>query len=341
MKLLALLLIILNITFFLWQYHSGAISLERDVLINAADTGEQIILVSELNDSSSLKQAQSRLLWCTAGTAIEQSIRSAIFVSDFSLASSSGARSGLLLAELFDSHFVSHQTSLTRPKESPSILVFNDDSIVLTKALPKPTSKTSISDKTNRHAKQELGGTDIDAANGLLVKKQEVAPKKNKVESSMCYEAGPFDTMRQFYSWRKQTGINSASIKSVSREEQKISDYMVYLPAGETYEQSLENIELLKQKGITDYWLFRKGEVKGDISLGVFSSEIRAETYKKQLATKNLDALIKPRYKKAQRIYAHIHIKQEYEDNLIIIRDRWQRTHPDFAIKVNNSCVFN
>lgn len=116
---------------------------------------------------------------------------------------------------------------------------------------------------------------------------------------------------------------------------------MVYLPAGETYEQSLENVELLKQKGITDYWLFRKGEVKGDISLGVFSSEIRAEAFKKQLAIKTLNALIRPRYKKAQRIYAHIHIKQEYEDNLIISRDRWQRTHPAFAIKVNNSCVFD
>mgnify|MGYP005865942423 CR=1 FL=1 len=157
----------------------------------------------------------------------------------------------------------------------------------------------------------------------------------------MCYEAGPFDTMQKFYSWRKQTGINSASIKSVSREEQKISDYMVYLPAGETYKQSLANVELLKQKGITDYWLFPKGEAKGDISLGVFSSEIRAETLKKQLATKNLDALIKPRYKKAQRIYAQIHIKQEYEDNLILSRDRWQKTHPDFAITVNSSCVFN
>ncbi len=340
MKLLALLLIILNITFFLWQYHSGAISLERDVLIDTADTGQQITLISELNDSSSLKQARSGLLWCAAGTAIEQSIRSAIFVSDFSLAPSSGARSDLLLAEWLDVHFVSHQMSPTRPKESPSIIASNDASIALTKATPTPP-KTNISDETNRHASQVIERTEIDAANGLLVKKQEILPKKNKVDSSMCYEAGPFDTMQQFYSWRKQTGINSASIKSVRREEQKISDYMVYLPAGETYEQSLANVELLKQKGITDYWLFRKGEVKGDISLGVFSSEIRAETYKKQLATKNLDALIKPRYKKAQRIYAHIHIKQEYEDNLIIIRDRWQKTHPDFAIKVNNSCVFN
>lgn len=341
MKLLALLLIILNITFFLWQYHSGAISLEHDVLIDTADTGQQITLISELNDSSSVKQAQSGLLWCAAGTAIEQSIRSAIFVSDFSLAPSSGARSGLLLAEWLDVHFVLHQMAQTRPKESPAIIAFNDDSIALTKETQTPSSKTSISDETNRHASQELERTELDAANGLLVKKQEIASKKNKVESSMCYEAGPFDTIQQFYRWRKQTGINFASIKSVSREDQKISDYMVYLPAGETYEQSLANVELLKQKGITDYWLFRKGEVKGDISLGVFSSEIRAETFKKQLAIKKLDALIKPRYKKAQRIYAHIHIKQEYEDNLIISRDRWQKTHPDFAIKVNNSCVFN
>ncbi|CCE23606.1 hypothetical protein [Methylotuvimicrobium alcaliphilum] len=340
MKLLALLLIILNITFFLWQYHSGAISLERDVLIDTTDTGQQITLISELNDSSSLKQAQSGLLWCAAGTAIEQSIRGAIFVSDFSLAPSSGARSGLLLAEWLDMHFVSHQTSLTRPKESPSILAFNDDSTALTKATPTP-AKTSIPDEIHRHASQELERAEFDTVNELLIKKQAMVPKKNRVESSMCYEAGPFDTMQQFYSWRKQTGINSASIKSVSREEQKISDYMVYLPAGETYEQSLANVELLKQKGITDYWLFRKGEAKGDISLGVFSSEIRAETFKKQLAIKKLDALIRPRYKKAQRIYAHIHIKQEYEDNLIISRDRWQKTHPDFAIKVNNSCVFN
>ncbi|HBA65568.1 MAG TPA: hypothetical protein DCZ48_05200 [Methylococcaceae bacterium] len=336
MKLLALLLIILNITFFLWQYHSGAISLEHDVVIDIADTESQIILTSELNDSSS-----HRLFWCAAVTAIEQSIRSAIFVSDFSLAPSSGAISGLLLAEWLDAHLASHQAPHTQPKESPNIIAFNDDSMALTKATQIPPSKTIISYKTDRHASRELERTELDAANDLLVKKQEIAAKKNKVQSSMCYEAGPFDSMQQFYSWRKQTGINSASIKTVSREEQKINDYMVYLPAGETYEQSLTNVDLLKQKGITDYWLFPRGEAKGDISLGVFSSEIRAETFKKQLAAKNLDALIKPRYKKAQRIFAHIHIKQEDEDNLIISRDRWQKTHPDFAIKVNSICVFN
>lgn len=340
MKLLALLLIILNITFFLWQYHSGAISREREVVIDTADTGQQITLISELNDSSSLKQAQSGLLWCGAGTAIEQSIRSAIFVSDFNLTPSSGARSGLLLAEWPDVHLVSHQMPQTRPKKSPSIIVFDGDSIALTKAT-HASQKTSIPVETYRHVSQEPERAEIATANEPFIEKQAMVPKKNRVDSNMCYEAGPFDTMQQFYSWRKQTGINSASIKSVSREEQKISDYMVYLPAGETYEQSLTNVELLKQKGITDYWLFPKGEAKGDISLGVFSSEIRAETFKKQLAIKNLDALVKPRYKKTQRIYAHIHIKQEYEDNLIISRDRWQKSHPDFAIKVNNSCVFN
>lgn len=184
MKLLALLLIMLNITFFLWQYHSGTISLERDVLINSADTREQIILVSELNDSPSLKQAQSGLSWCAAGTAIEQSIRSAIFVSDYSLAPSSGVRSSLLLAEWLDMHFVSHQISQTRPKKSPPILAFNDASIALTKATPTPP-KTSISDETNRRAKQELGGTDIDAANAPIVKKQEMAPKKTRL-SPVC-----------------------------------------------------------------------------------------------------------------------------------------------------------
>ncbi len=339
MKLLALLLITVNITFFLWQYHSGAFPLGRDVVIDSVLTEQQIILVSELNDSSRLTQAQSRV-WCDAGTEIEQSIRSALFVSDFSLVSSSTVKSGLLLPEWLDVHLVPRHVPETRPKESPSIIAFNDDSMALTKSTPS-FQKASIPEETYHYAGQKPERAKIDNKSNLLNQKLAIVPKKTIAESSMCYEAGPFDTMQQFYSWRKQTGINSASIKSVSREEQKISDYMVYLPAGETYEQSLANVQLLKQKGITDYWLFPKGEAKGDISLGVFSSESRANTFKKQLATIHLDALIKPRYKKAQRIYAHIHIKQEYEDKLIISRDRLQRTHTNFAIKVNNSCVFD
>lgn len=340
MKLLALLLITLNITFFLWQYHSGAFSLKRSDAIDTVIEGQQILLVSELNEAMETRSFQSKF-WCGAEMAVKQSIRNVLFVSDFGIVpSSSAARPGMLLAEWLDTH----QKPILRPKKAPAITttVSDDKSTHLAQAKLESKKALISHESQNRESKEaELVKTKAKSnASVEPIKKREITPKSVDESARMCYEAGPFATMQQFYSWRKRTGIDAASIKPVSREEQKINDYMVYLPAGETYEQSLANVELLKQKGITDYWLFPKGEAKGDISLGVFSTDIRAETFKKQLAAKNLNALIKPRYKKAQRIYAHVHIKQEYEDKLIISRDQWQKSHPEFAIKVNDGCVF-
>lgn len=74
-------------------------------------------------------------------------------------------------------------------------------------------------------------------------------------------------------------------ITSVSNNE-----YWVTYPAGDTWEHSLQNVALLKKKGVVDLWLVTSGENKGVVSLGLFQREERAEKRLKELLLKEIEA---------------------------------------------------
>lgn len=362
MKILALLLITLNITFILWQYHSGRLLPEQKTEIAGADSENLIILLTELNDASTGKRSPIKGQ-CSVEDSIDQSIESVLFVSDLSASPVSGdALAGLLLSEAsldwLGVNLISEISAEGDSKEAPVISKVEPLLAQATVQMPEmtlsnlPSKPVAPPDRDRavepvditRSREAEKVAIDVDMPKTTiepLPKKAVISSKKPSYDDSMCYEAGPFDNIWQFNAWRKQTGIDPRSIKQVTRKGQKITDYLVYYPAGETYAQSLENLEMLKQKGITDYWLFSKGESKGDISLGVFSSENRAQIYKQQLAEKALEVLVKPRYKDIKIIYAQIYIDQEFEDKLITSRDKWKKTHPEFTITVSGSCVFD
>lgn len=362
MKILALLLITLNITFILWQYHLGRLLPEQKTEIAGADSENLIVLLNELKDVSTRKQSPIKDQ-CRVEDSIDKSIERALFVSDISASpASNDALDGLLLSEAslewLGVNLISEITAEGDSKEASVIGKLEPLLAQATVQMPEmkqsnqsskpvaPPDRERAVEPVDIIRSREAEKVAIDVGTPKtaiepLPKKAVISSKKPSYDDSMCYEAGPFDNIWQFNAWRKQTGIDPRSIKQVTRKGQKITDYLVYYPAGETYAQSLENLEMLKQKGITDYWLFSKGESKGDISLGVFSSENRAQIYKQQLAEKALEVSVKPRFKDIKIIYAQIYIDQEFEDKLIASRDKWKKTHPEFAITVSSGCVFN
>ncbi|NOQ76365.1 MAG: hypothetical protein GQ475_00960 [Methylococcaceae bacterium] len=63
---------------------------------------------------------------------------------------------------------------------------------------------------------------------------------------------------------------------------------------------------MLKKRGISDFWLFRKGELKGAISLGLFAKETRALALQNKFSKTGLNVEIMPRYKTETVWYAKI-----------------------------------
>ena len=137
-----------------------------------------------------------------------------------------------------------------------------------------------------------------------------------------CYHVGPFTSRNALKVWRKLNKIDADSVNRFNKESDIVSSYLVYFPAAETYAQSIKNVQRLEQKGITDYWLFRRGELKGAISLGLFVKKSRALSLQEKLVKAGFTIEIKERYKKEQSLFAEISTKDKVLKDTVIISDK-------------------
>ena len=141
-------------------------------------------------------------------------------------------------------------------------------------------------------------------------------------EINYCYQTGPFTSHNALKVWRELNKINANSVRGFNKENNVVSSYLVYFPVAETYAQSEKNVQLLKQKGITDYWLFRRGELKGAISLGLFVKKSRALSLQEKLVKAGFTIEIKERYKIDKLLYAEISTKDKVFKDTVKISDK-------------------
>lgn len=152
---------------------------------------------------------------------------------------------------------------------------------------------------------------------------------KNSGENPViCYEIGPFASDKAYQAWINQLTAVKDNIKPVIKDEQVVSDYLVYYPAAETLIQAEANMQMLKDHGVNDLWLLRTGEEKGQISLGVFNKEERALIMKNQLLAKGINAEVKARYKSKPQKYALIQGDNKIMDSLAVLK----KAHPEFTV---------
>lgn len=156
----------------------------------------------------------------------------------------------------------------------------------------------------------------------------------NNKESQSCYEAGPFANERQAWDWKEQLTNVEADVTFLTREGKSIGDYLVYYPAAATAEQSEANLKMLKSQGLTDVWMIRKGEGKGQISLGVFKNEERALVLKERMQTKGIIADVKPRYKNKLQKYAFVKGGGKVSENLKAL----EKNYPGIMLVPVNNC---
>ena len=141
-------------------------------------------------------------------------------------------------------------------------------------------------------------------------------------KKSYCYQVGPFNGKAELTAWQSLNKLESASIHTFNKKLQIVSGYLVYYPAADDFSGSKKNARMLARKGITDLWLFRKGELKGVISLGLFVQEKRALSLQKELVNKGISVEIMQRSKVEKALFADISNQQEAFKDAVIVSDK-------------------
>ncbi len=136
-----------------------------------------------------------------------------------------------------------------------------------------------------------------------------------------CYEVGPFISRRAFKKWQQSAHIAIINSEMLTKMDRETGAFLVYLPAGETYEKSLQNKIDLNSKGFKDVWMFDEGEEKGNISLGIFQSYQSAVQFQQSLIQKGIQAAIKKRLrdKPLPVLYAKITLASQWTENVSAI----------------------
>lgn len=213
--------------------------------------------------------------------------------------------------------------------------------IILVKELSKSLPSEMQNAKVTYKPEAEAALTDKVAAEkkGDAVKqnevKDEVAASAGEGSAVRCYEAGPFPVGKFYGVWDRRLSSAGAEVKPVSRDEQAVDDYVVFFPGAETMEQSEANLEMLKNLGLKELWMVRKGEEKGQILLGIFSKEKRAIEFKTGMQAKGIDAAIRARYKNKSQKYAFI----KGSDQAIASLEELKKNYPNILVKPASDSV--
>jgi hypothetical protein len=155
--------------------------------------------------------------------------------------------------------------------------------------------------------------------------------RKQDTVSSACYTAGPIRDEEAFNALliRFRPQLKSLSLAPAkSGKPRKHISYVVYSPAPSTMEGSLHNADVLKTEyGIRDLQIINEGELKGAISLGIFSNEANAQTAKSRLEQQGLEVKIAPRFPGNDIFYA--------------VRLRWTEAQAQDARLLTNALAKN
>ncbi len=143
---------------------------------------------------------------------------------------------------------------------------------------------------------QLIEGQQVGSAVAQLVAQTELDKSKPNAlasEVQICYEFGPFPSRKAANAWLAEQGVSG---KLFYKPELVPSTYLVYAPL-ETDPQARRIFkQMLIDKGVTDFFIFANGELKGQMSFGVFNDMPHASRHQQQLAEQGIQVLIKERY---------------------------------------------
>ncbi|MCW8919278.1 MAG: hypothetical protein OQL08_10745 [Gammaproteobacteria bacterium] len=103
-----------------------------------------------------------------------------------------------------------------------------------------------------------------------------------------CYQSSPLETLADAGALQQRLLANGIKTgERIEVQEQKIN-YWVMLPAGKDETKVGSVVGALKQKQVKDFFVIRSGRYENTISLGVYSTQERAEQRYKEIVALNL-----------------------------------------------------
>jgi hypothetical protein len=152
-------------------------------------------------------------------------------------------------------------------------------------------------------AKQaEQGKTESSPVETTSVASSETAPaEKNRTVQAqatpagdLCYTLGPFSEMKTLRLVTREIKDYVVEASFRSREEQEQSMFRVYLKPAGSKQEAKELTRQLASKNIRDYFIITEGVNKNGISLGYFSSKVRAYRHADRVRKLGFDAIAEP-----------------------------------------------
>jgi hypothetical protein len=160
----------------------------------------------------------------------------------------------------------------------------------------------------------------------------QISHKQDNVLTA-CYMAGPVKHVETFNSLLREFRPQLTELvmsPTQGRKKRNHNSYVVYYPAPASMEESLLTATNLKNNhGIKDLYVINDGEIKGAISLGVFSNERNAESAKSKFEQKGLQVRIKPRFpiESAYKVRMRWTAQQEHIAEQLV--DALAQSYPD------------
>ncbi|WP_031431562.1 hypothetical protein [Methylomicrobium agile] len=148
-----------------------------------------------------------------------------------------------------------------------------------------------------------------------------------------CYMAGPANSLGALNAllgqFRPQL-TELAMAPAPAEKAHKHNRFVVYYPAPPSLEESFLAATTLKNTyGIKDLQVIRDGEMKGAISLGVFSSQRNAESAKSRFEQQGLQVQIKPRFPTENAYKVRMRWTSQQEPIAEQLVDALTRSYPD------------
>jgi hypothetical protein len=311
-------LLLANAIFFLWEFHGGALQPAETPALSGGE--KQILLLRETVGLTSTQRPESARLSPETFASVMAISNSLIQDKQQSLITDAETEAARQAASENNAAAAAEKT----PPMPENIRTTQPEQLVAkadeASAGPSTPPVLAPENEATAEAVTEAPATQADTSGAAPAEQSAAVPSvataalpeavplpeapKAEIMHTSCHAAGkvvnPDALKRLLDRYRPQL----TELELSSREKRKNDSYLVYYPPGATLEESIATAEMLRNDyGVSDLLVFRNGELKGAISLGVFSNEQRARLAQSQFEKKGVHAKIMPRYPLEKNYY--------------------------------------
>jgi hypothetical protein len=138
--------------------------------------------------------------------------------------------------------------------------------------------------------------------------------------SDRCLDVGPFDDAAARD--RVRDWLREYAARTVARSEnvRQRRFFWVYLEPT-TDEAAQANLDDLRSRGVTDYMLIRRGELRNAISLGLFRSQDSVNRRLAEMSEKGYKPVVVPKFETSEKFWLGAQLGAGAEDGLDIPSD--------------------